>query len=112
MGTIIYEPSEKQQEKNAQLSDPLSASPTRGSGTQALPFPPPLLRIAASPHDSHLLATFSQDSNIIRVLDVRQPGQALLELKGHSASCSPQGLMIVACCCGTLLVPRAMRQQG
>ena len=70
----------------AQLSDPLSSSPTRGSGTQALPFPPPLLRIAASPHDAHLLATFSQDSNIIRVLDVRQPGQALLELKGHSAS--------------------------
>lgn len=38
----------------------------------------------ASPHDAHLLATFSQDSNVIRVLDVRQPGQALLELKGHS----------------------------
>lgn len=42
----------------------------------------------ASPHDAHLLATFSQDSNIVRVLDVRQPGQALLELKGHSASLS------------------------
>lgn len=40
----------------------------------------------ASPHDAHLLATFSQDSNIVRVLDVRQPGQALLELKGHSSS--------------------------
>lgn len=40
----------------------------------------------ASPHDAHLLATFSQDSNIVRVLDVRQPGQALLELKGHSAA--------------------------
>lgn len=39
----------------------------------------------ASPHDSHLLATFSQDSNVVRVLDVRQPGQALLELKGHSS---------------------------
>lgn len=51
-----------------------------------LAFPPPLLRIAASPHDAHLLATFSQDSSIIRVLDVRQPGQALLELKGHGAS--------------------------
>lgn len=105
--TIIYEPSDKQQDKTcksyhlptvllfcwfnidlAQLSDPLSASPTRtsGSGVQTLPFPPPLLRIAASPHDAHLLATFSQDSNIIRVLDVRQPGQALLELKGHAAS--------------------------
>lgn len=32
------------------------------------------------------MATFSQDSNIIRVLDVRQPGQALLELKGHGAA--------------------------
>lgn len=71
----------------AALSDPLSASPTRGSSNmQTLPFPPPLLRIAASPHDAHLLATFSQDSSIIRVLDVRQPGQALLELKGHGAA--------------------------
>ena len=71
--------------------DVLSSSPTRpsGSGSNALssiPFPPPLLRIAASPHDAHLLATFSQDSPVIRVLDVRQPGQALLELKGHGAS--------------------------
>ncbi|EHY52098.1 hypothetical protein HRR83_003335 [Exophiala dermatitidis] len=85
--TIIYEPSEKQQDKSSQL-EALSTSPTRTSGSsavQTLPFPPPLLRIAASPHDAHLLATFSQDSNIIRVLDVRQPGQALLELKGHAA---------------------------
>jgi len=42
--------------------------------------------LAASPHDSHLLATFAADSNIIRILDVRQPGQALLELRGHSAA--------------------------
>ena len=49
-------------------------------------YAPPLLRLAASPHDAHLLATFSQDSNSIRILDVRQPGQALLELKGHSAA--------------------------
>ncbi|ETI26905.1 hypothetical protein G647_10004 [Cladophialophora carrionii CBS 160.54] len=68
--TIIYEPSEKQQQQEK----------------NSLPFPPPLLRIAASPHDAHLLATFSQDSPVIRVLDVRQPGQALLELKGHGAS--------------------------
>jgi len=49
-------------------------------------YAPPLLRLAASPHDTHLLATFSQDSKIIRILDVRQPGQALLELHGHSAA--------------------------
>ena len=49
-------------------------------------YAPPLLRLAASPHDSHLLATFAADSSIIRILDVRQPGQALLELRGHSAA--------------------------
>lgn len=49
-------------------------------------YAPPLLRLAASPHDSHLLATFAADSSVIRILDVRQPGQALLELRGHSAS--------------------------
>ena len=99
--TIIYEPSEKQQAKDCEsnnlsdlppadlsaASDALSSSPTRG-GPSSLPFPPPLLRIAASPHDAHLLATFSQDSSVIRVLDVRQPGQALLELKGHGAAVS------------------------
>ena len=53
---------------------------------QTMSYAPPLLRLAASPHDTQLLATFSQDSNIIRILDVRQPGQALLELRGHAAS--------------------------
>lgn len=69
-------------------AEALSASPTRSGGpnSHSLISAPPLLRIAASPHDAHLLATFSQDSNVIRVLDVRQPGQALLELKGHGAS--------------------------
>ena len=99
--TIIYEPSEKT-DKNGTAPHPCSAShtnhhpaqvtpesisssPTRSS-QQTMSYPPPLLRIAASPHDAHLLATFSQDSSIIRVLDVRQPGQALLELRGHGSS--------------------------
>jgi WD repeat-containing protein 68 len=59
-------------------------SPTRQQ--QTLTPAPPLLRLATSPHDSHLLATFAADSNIIRILDVRQPGQALLELRGHAAA--------------------------
>lgn len=42
--------------------------------------------MAASPHDSHLLATFASDSNVTRILDVRQPGQALLELRGHQGN--------------------------
>lgn len=40
----------------------------------------------ASPHDSHLIATFAQDSKVVRILDHRQPGQALLELHGHAAN--------------------------
>src|SRR5688500_10343538 len=59
-------------------------SPTKAQ--QTMSYAPPLLRLAASPHDSHLLATFPADSSLIRVLDVRQPGQALLELRGHSAA--------------------------
>lgn len=103
--TIIYEPSDKSQDKSsASLQTPVSdstnfataqlspnsattsQSPTRAGSNSTLVSAPPLLRIAASPHDAHLLATFSSDSNLIRVLDVRQPGQALLELKGHGAS--------------------------
>ncbi|SLM39992.1 WD40/YVTN repeat-like-containing domain [Lasallia pustulata] len=79
--TIIYEPSEK---KDGSSSSPGNVSPT--TAQQTMSYAPPLLRLAASPHDAHLLATFSQDSNVIRILDVRQPGQALLELRGHAAS--------------------------
>ncbi|KAL9119184.1 MAG: hypothetical protein Q9187_004261 [Circinaria calcarea] len=78
--TIIYEPSDK----NDKSSSPGDMSPTKAQ--QTMSYAPPLLRLAASPHDAHLLATFSQDSNVIRILDVRQPGQALLELQGHAAA--------------------------
>ncbi|KZF26189.1 WD40 repeat-like protein [Xylona heveae TC161] len=78
--TIIYEPSEKGEKG----SSPGNMSPT--TAQQMLASAPPLLRVAASPHDSHLLATFAQDSSVIRILDVRQPGQALLELRGHGAA--------------------------
>lgn len=67
-------------------TSPGNLSPT--SAQQQMSQSPPLLRLAASPHDAHLLATFSQESNLIRVLDVRQPGQALLELRGHSSAIS------------------------
>ncbi|KAL7269168.1 hypothetical protein RUND412_008179 [Rhizina undulata] len=68
--TIIYEPGVMKSEKE--------------DGGSPVNSPAPLLRLAASPHDSHLIATFSLDSHIVRILDVRQPGQALIELKGHS----------------------------
>ncbi|KAL6712663.1 hypothetical protein ACN47E_000540 [Coniothyrium glycines] len=81
--TIIYEPSDKTGDRD-KGSPTGRMSPTKAQ--QTMSYAPPLLRLAASPHDSHLLATFASDSNIIRILDVRQPGQALLELRGHSAA--------------------------
>jgi len=82
--TIIYEPAEKKPDGDKGSTPPARMSPTRAQ--QTLTPAPPLLRLATSPHDSHLLATFAADSNIIRILDVRQPGQALLELRGHAAA--------------------------
>ncbi|OAA62782.1 WD repeat protein [Niveomyces insectorum RCEF 264] len=78
--TIIYEPTGKE-DRDAQGG---RMSPTLAQ--QTMSHPPPLLRLATSPHDTHLLATFAQDSSIIRILDVRQPGQALLELRGHGGA--------------------------
>ena len=96
--TIIYEPAEKsdkgelhRSDESILLSDDLTAtsptadSPSKGQSSTMSPAPP-LLRLAASPHDAHLLATFASDSSIIRILDVRQPGTALLELRGHQAN--------------------------
>lgn len=113
--TIIYEPAEKGDKDKGMRSLPFpnplppkpaqsitqtptlthttlpTGSPTTGrisptKAQQTLTPAPPLLRLAASPHDPHLLATFAADSPLIRVLDVRQPGQALLELRGHAAA--------------------------
>ncbi|EPE04812.1 wd domain-containing protein [Ophiostoma piceae UAMH 11346] len=78
--TIIYEPTGKD-ERDTQGG---RISPTLAQ--QTMSNPPPLLRLATSPHDAHLLGTFAQDSNVIRILDVRQPGQALLELRGHAGA--------------------------
>ncbi|KAI3398872.1 hypothetical protein diail_8381 [Diaporthe ilicicola] len=79
--TIIYEPTGKEDRVDANGG---KMSPTLAQ--QTMSNPPPLLRIATSPHDTQLLATFAQDSNVIRILDTRQPGQALLELRGHGGA--------------------------
>jgi len=84
--TIIYEPSEKS--PGTDPSPGFSSSATPAGNDRLPPTAPPLLRLAASPYDSHLLATFAQDSNVIRILDYRQPGQALLELHGHAGALS------------------------
>ncbi|KAI0473508.1 WD40-repeat-containing domain protein [Xylariaceae sp. FL0804] len=78
--TIIYEPTAKDdRDANGGRISPTLAQQTMSNA-------PPLLRLATSPHETNLLATFAQDSSVIRILDVRQPGQALLELRGHGGS--------------------------
>ncbi|KAK8064399.1 WD40-repeat-containing domain protein [Apiospora phragmitis] len=81
--TIIYEPTAKDDRGSLDATGG-RISPTLAQ--QTMTNAPPLMRLATSPHDTHLLATFAQDSNVIRILDVRQPGQALLELRGHNGS--------------------------
>ncbi|KAL2755667.1 hypothetical protein ACRALDRAFT_2105818 [Sodiomyces alcalophilus JCM 7366] len=79
--TIIYEPTSKEDRV-----DPNGGRISPTLAQQTMSNPPPLLRLATSPHDTHLLATFASESNVIRILDVRQPGQALLELRGHGGA--------------------------
>jgi len=98
--TIIYEPTSKDERgidtaaalpkvngvANLRFADANGGRISPTLAQQTMSHAPPLLRLATSPHDHHLLATFAQDSNVIRILDVRQPGQALLELRGHGGS--------------------------
>lgn len=81
--TIIYEPGGNKL-SSAGASGASDSREPGGSPVNAAP--PALLRLAASPHDQHLISTFCVDSDVVRILDVRQPGQALVELKGHTAN--------------------------
>ncbi|KAJ6256866.1 hypothetical protein Dda_8736 [Drechslerella dactyloides] len=72
--TIIYEPSVKNESGSAAPS-PGGVNPIGGTGG-----------VGTSPHESHLLATFADQSNVVRILDVRQPGQALVELRGAAGN--------------------------
>lgn len=80
--TIIYEPGGNK----SSASTSAASDPREPGGSPVNAAPPALLRLAASPHDQHLISTFCVDSDVVRILDVRQPGQALVELKGHTAN--------------------------
>jgi WD repeat-containing protein 68 len=45
----------------------------------------PLLRICFHPTDSNYMATFHMDGHDVQVLDMRSPGQPVLELRAHRA---------------------------
>jgi len=60
---------------------PPSASPS----ASARPPTSPLLRIAFNPLDNNYMATFHMDGSEIQILDMRSPGQPVMELQSHQA---------------------------
>lgn len=66
---------------------PPSASPS----ASARPPTSPLLRIAFNPSDSNYMSTFHMDGSEIQILDMRSPGQPVLELKGHQGQINAVG---------------------
>ncbi len=55
------------------------------------PATAPLLRIAFNPADANYMATFHIDSCDIQILDMRSPGQPVMELKAHKAAANALG---------------------
>ncbi|KAG5637222.1 hypothetical protein H0H81_005344 [Sphagnurus paluster] len=66
---------------------PPSASPS----ASARPPTSPLLRIAFNPSDSNYMSTFHMDGNDVQILDMRSPGQPVMELRGHHAQINAFG---------------------
>ncbi|KAF8736147.1 hypothetical protein AX14_000788 [Amanita brunnescens Koide BX004] len=66
---------------------PPSASPS----SSARPPTSPLLRIAFNPTDSNYMSTFHMDGNEVQILDMRSPGQPVLELRVHQAPINALG---------------------
>jgi len=60
---------------------PPAASPS----ASARPPTSPLLRIAFNPADSNYMSTFHMDGNEVQILDMRSPGQPVMELRAHAA---------------------------
>jgi WD40 repeat protein len=59
--------------------------PTASPSASARPPTSPLLRIAFNPADSNYMSTFHMDGNEIQILDMRSPGQPVMELRAHAA---------------------------
>ncbi|KAF7983240.1 hypothetical protein HWV62_22848 [Athelia sp. TMB] len=66
---------------------PPSASPS----ASARPPTSPLLRIAFNPLDSNYMSTFHMDGSDVQILDMRSPGQPVMELRAHRAQVNALG---------------------
>jgi WD repeat-containing protein 68 len=72
---------------------PKSAPPPHSSSPSTTARPPtsPLLRIAFNPADSNYMSTFHMDGAEIQILDMRSPGQPVMELRAHHAQINALG---------------------
>jgi len=59
--------------------------PSSSPSSTARPLTQPLLRICFNPNDSNYMATFHVDGSSVQVLDMRSPGQPVMELSAHQA---------------------------
>ncbi|KAI6021480.1 WD40-repeat-containing domain protein [Pisolithus microcarpus] len=75
--TILYETPAP---KNAPPASTASRLPTS-----------PLLRIAFNPTDSNYMSTFHMDGTDVQILDMRSPGQPVIELRGHRSQVNAMG---------------------
>ncbi|KIM91995.1 hypothetical protein PILCRDRAFT_809991 [Piloderma croceum F 1598] len=65
--------------------------PTSSPSSSARPPTSPLLRIAFNPSDSNYMSTFHMDGSDIQILDMRSPGQPVMELRAHRAQVNALG---------------------
>ncbi|KAF8904391.1 WD40-repeat-containing domain protein [Gymnopilus junonius] len=65
--------------------------PSSNPSTSARPPTSPLLRIAFNPADSNYMSTFHMDGSDVQILDMRSPGQPVIELRGHHAPINALG---------------------
>ncbi|PCH43888.1 WD40 repeat-like protein [Wolfiporia cocos MD-104 SS10] len=69
----------------------MPAPPQTEFSTTARPPTSPLLRIAFNPADSNYMSTFHMDGSEVQILDMRHPGQPVMELKAHRAPVTALG---------------------
>ncbi|KAH8828490.1 WD40 repeat-like protein [Flagelloscypha sp. PMI_526] len=67
------------------------APPPASPSMSARPPTSPLLRIAFNPIDSNYMSTFHMDGSEVQILDMRSPGQPVMELKAHQAQINTLG---------------------
>lgn len=70
---------------------PKNVAPPSSPNPSARPPTSPLLRIAFNPLDSNYMSTFHMDGSEVQILDMRSPGQPVLELKAHSGPLNALG---------------------